>query len=852
MKDNKGQVSSFLKPIQVIIFASIFVVVLILFLNFELGLEEQSSSLSSDENILTAYQKISSCASVESSRSPASFLIDQRKVARYDREYSKSQLPCAHSYGYSYNVTVNPLFLGSLSTEIQSESPADVVFALDDSGSMGTPISEVRQNTKNFIEALPQGSRVGMFTYADEIDNKVELTDDPEEVTSVLDSIPISGSFEFEDLAIKVGINEFDYDAGKRKILVILATEAADKGSGTEKCGNGGKGASVPISCLNEWADEASSEGIEIYTIADRESVYKQIAERTGGKYFDVTADYSNVFEEIAGDKVYAGGGNTCTLPPVERYSGTVDVVFAADSSSSFQDEWGTVCKAATNTQKNLEERGINASVSVYAPGNPGSISNGQGSPMQVDGEDYNHSEASNVPSCIKSDYNNASSIGYGKGITEWESSYMPEYNSSTDYGYESWGAFSKWILENHDWREGADHRKMYVFGDQVPTGGNETSESFKEKVGHGISNGTELVGNITELANSKNIEINTFRGDEWEYGSTSMVEPFSENDAKVLMRRTAANTAGTYGNYTDIENVGERVAEIFKGIEGSETGSGFCKKLEYSFGEETSSPESTVRDRRTLNYPVAVSHEDVKSKGRMEVELRESELSDIGGQIQKVIDRGKETGETVSAAFRFSPSVKVSGEEISVEKKKTSTYKLVEGDSHSSEFEVSDKLVVGVNGEEVARYEKSEDEQTVTADFGSNSFEAYEGAYIQHIAVNRDKESGMLLENFDLECTSCTPVQRQPLVDEEINSDEGSSTYKERGGIGVFEHASTEINIGEKETVNKPGVCLGEGSNAACRTFNVDEISEISLEPGSYLLNIEYDPETGEVVIND
>jgi hypothetical protein len=774
-------------------------------------------------------------------------VLNQSLLETYDTDLQNSQLPCGPIYDAGYSLTVEPYFQGSLNAEVSSSSPADVVFALDDSGSMGGPIGDVRTNTKSFVDKLPGGSRVGLFAYADGISGRTDLTTDADKVVNDLNNIGIGGSDEPEDRALKYGINEFSYDPGKRNILIILATEPADVDSATSACT--GPNAPPLSECVMDWAENASQKGITVYTIADQENLYEDIAEETGGKYYHVTEDFSKVFDDIAGEDKYAGGGNTCTLPPVERYDGKVDLVFAADSSKSYEDEWDTVCSSATKTKQKLKNMGINVSVSLYSPGRPEA---GEDSdvPMNITGDDYNHtSSGRNVPECVGENFNDAVSSNYGKGITEWDSPSMPSYDKGRDSGYEGWGAFTKWIIENHDWRSDTDYRAIYSFGDHLPTGGKDGDEGFMQGVSGPISNETELVENISGEAAGKNIVINTLKGDEWNYTSSDQKKPYTENDAMLLMREAASSTSGEFMNYTDAENIRKELPERFKRIEGSKSGAGFCSDLKYSFGQEKKEGKGSV-----VSYPVSIKAKDVTSPGNMRVNLFTGDLAQISGQLRKIIDSGKSTGENVSKTFRINLGSELeTTNNYQIEKSKDSTYKLTKpfgGDN----IKVSDQLTIGVNGDRKGKFSKDAGSNHKIIDFGPTDkhFEAYKGAYFQHIVINRDKKTKMQLDAFDLKCTSCTPSTTQEIVPDEIDASKGSQEYKDRGGIGVYEYNSTEITIGETEIVEKPAICIKKGSGRRCNTFDTSSISPINLEPGNYLLNAEYKPNSDELVIRD
>ena len=175
----------------------------------------------------------------------------------------------------------------SLYVSTAGAAPVDVVFAFDDSGSMGDNINEVRRNTRDFMNKLGPTSRAGIFSYADGITDRLDLTSDIGTVESKMSSITASGGFEPEDKAYKYGINEFNWDKSKRNMIITLTDEPITRDSATSK---------TPF----EWADIADNNDIEIYNIARLSSGFKRAARATGGEAYYVEDPYADILDDVA------------------------------------------------------------------------------------------------------------------------------------------------------------------------------------------------------------------------------------------------------------------------------------------------------------------------------------------------------------------------------------------------------------------------------------------------------------------------------------------------------------------------------------------------------------------------
>ena len=827
----KGQYSTFMKPILIMIFGGLLMSLLMSSLNFNIGVTQDRSQIEFQASPSEDFSAVANCLAVDEPVSGSDYLLNQSKLERIDRNYNLREPECAENFVNGYEVSIEQQYLRGVSPGGETTRAADVVFALDDSGSMGGYLNKVKENTREFIDELPEGSRVGMFTYASPpgsyINNHVNLTEDASEVTSELSSISTDGGQEPEDKAIKYTLNNFDFDNNRRKILIILATEAATKDTPTSKS-------------VTEWAEEAASEDLEIYTVSSTAGAYVDIAEITDAKRFSVTADYSSVFDEIAGEDRFIGGKSTCTVPPVTQYNGSAQIAVTADASDNFDQEWETICDKVTSTVDKMEARGLKTNVSFYAPGQPGSPGDGKGEPMQISGGEYDMSDR--IPSCVSSDENNAVDSTHGKGITEWSGEGLVDYNSSKDYGLEAWGVSSKWILENHDWNQSLDRRMLFVVGDQDPTGGNSSGENFRDvKNTEVLDNETEIVRNVTNLSENKSVNIYTMSG-EMEYSDSDEYGDSEKNDAKELMSSVASNTAGNQIDYQDVDKIPEKFENQFSGLsERNSDSAATCNDVTYSFGEKKGSEDSNLEASLTSRFPASVRQSDkLTTPASVDITLNKGSLEKLAGAINKAVSNGERFGENVTVYADINNDETLQIEDREVERDKETTYQLQKPGGDTT-LDIEDDLMIGVNGRTVFQ---DRDQSPSTIDFSNseNQFKAYRGASLQLIALNTVSPQ-LKLPELELSCVNrCS--ESQTINPELIQASEGEERYLELGGLGPFYHNFTEVEIGKVDEVEERSLCYSGSDN--CVVLRSEDIEDFTLRPGSHEVLIRYSPSEG------
>jgi len=115
---------------------------------------------------------------------------------------------------------------------VQSGGKVDVVFVVDDTGSMGNNIDGVRNNVREFandIESEGIDAQYALITFSREPEVDQELTGDPGDIETALDEVSVSGGIEDNFDALELA-TERDFRPGAQRVIVDITDEDADLG----------------------------------------------------------------------------------------------------------------------------------------------------------------------------------------------------------------------------------------------------------------------------------------------------------------------------------------------------------------------------------------------------------------------------------------------------------------------------------------------------------------------------------------------------------------------------------------------------------------------------------------------
>jgi hypothetical protein len=898
----KGQYSTFIKPITVLIFGGLLVSLLVSSLNFDIGLSSEREQTRFQSSPSVIYSDLTECLSGENTNS-----INKTYLKELEKSKKLSQLDCVKNYGAGYSVSVKQDRPENIAPKDPGRPPTEIVFALDDSASTQPYINATKDNLLKFKSNIGDPS-FGITTYTDEESAEVEIQTQSgdttikskegevtidqnivaytQDVETTLDSITASlGGFPQEAVfhAIKKSIDrdKMNWSKETNKVIILTNTDGAHDGNRVlndqneitthyDNLWNSYNVNKVVVepydkNCadLQDLADKADDRGIAIYTLfkndvsdmADVDGCSQEITEdipdETGGESYDITESFNRILSDVASDlfkdRIRYDGDSTCGVPKVNSYKGSAELVVTSDISQGFGGEWQTICQELNRTVRKLESRGLDTGISYYAPSNPDNrdADSGLGGPAEIvnsTGQSENYSYKSNpVPSCLSYPENNASTGSYGKGITDWNQTEIVEYNESIDSGLEAWGVSSRWILKNHDWNQSADKRALFVVGNQLPFGGNSSEKSYrKEDNPNKLDGEKELAENIAALALDKNVEINAIGGQFEHKGESNYREP-EENDAAELMEYVSTETGGSFLRYDGIGEIPRKIARQFTDISSGVIAGGSCKNVGYEFGQTKGSTEEDLDRTLSATYPGTLLEEDGSQTGAtVRINMKMGALERLAGAVNRATDTGKNLDQQTSGSIRVNNQKTITVRNKTIYKDKNTMYTLQKPDGDKT-VKVDDDLVIGIDGQPVFKdFNKAE----TTIDFAKpeNQFESYEGASIQLIASTGSQSQE--LPELELTCANFNCGLNQTLNSEEINASEGDRAFLRNGERGIYYTNFTDIQMGRQYTNTSELMCY-QGTQK-CVNLEAEKSENLTLRPGNNEVNIEYNQSYG------
>jgi len=127
---------------------------------------------------------------------------------------------------------------------IKAERGSEVVFLVDNTGSMSDDIDEVKRNINIILDCLPEGVRLGAGTYGDNREEpstwytSLDFTEDKEAVRAYINAISVSGGGDLPESvfdAIYKTLVEFSWkDCEKNDIIIVMGDAEPKTGSGTD------------------------------------------------------------------------------------------------------------------------------------------------------------------------------------------------------------------------------------------------------------------------------------------------------------------------------------------------------------------------------------------------------------------------------------------------------------------------------------------------------------------------------------------------------------------------------------------------------------------------------------------
>ncbi len=169
----------------------------------------------------------------------------------------------------------------------------DLVFLIDQTGSMGDEISAVKSNALLFADILKKSNinyRLAIVTFSDKIEKKFAFTSDIKKFKEHVASIEVVGGGDTPENHLEAlkQASELKFRQNARAAF-ILVTDAPyhEKNHVTELE-------------MKPLVARLALRDIQVYPIAIKLKEYLWIANKTNGVYFNITDDFSSIIEEVA------------------------------------------------------------------------------------------------------------------------------------------------------------------------------------------------------------------------------------------------------------------------------------------------------------------------------------------------------------------------------------------------------------------------------------------------------------------------------------------------------------------------------------------------------------------------
>ena len=179
--------------------------------------------------------------------------------------------------------------------------PVDIVFVIDQTGSMRHVVNEVKTNVGDFTMKLSSNGidyRLGLVTFSDRVERRREFTNDVKQFIDWVDGLTVAGGGDANENALE-GIREaltLKFRPSAQRI-VILITDAM-----YHQLGDHGDGTTTFTT--QTIADFLVKNAVRLYAVTPPASDYasnpglkdyEYIVQRTHGQKFDIIQDFSSI-----------------------------------------------------------------------------------------------------------------------------------------------------------------------------------------------------------------------------------------------------------------------------------------------------------------------------------------------------------------------------------------------------------------------------------------------------------------------------------------------------------------------------------------------------------------------------
>lgn len=197
---------------------------------------------------------------------------------------------------YENNVLQSNLFEVTPPNAGGGQRVADIVFLMDNSGSMGDEQAAIRNNMIAFVNQLVASDvnfSLGLCRFGQSSNSGNPFLEDNGQLTTnatyfkdvVWMRNNVSGGREPGYYAITQSASGFNFRPGSQKIFIILTDETPNQGGATQQ--------QAIDACLNN--------SINLYALTNYESAaLNQVATATGGRFYNITDSFLNILNDIS------------------------------------------------------------------------------------------------------------------------------------------------------------------------------------------------------------------------------------------------------------------------------------------------------------------------------------------------------------------------------------------------------------------------------------------------------------------------------------------------------------------------------------------------------------------------
>jgi outer membrane protein OmpA-like peptidoglycan-associated protein/Mg-chelatase subunit ChlD len=242
----------------------------------------------------TVPEKINvSIRSVDISRFPnASVILDARDSSGVHYPSLKKTDLILYQDGRPVAITS----LENIST--QNSIPVDIVFVIDQTGSMRQEVNEVKTNIAEFTQRLSSRGidyRLGLITFSDRVERRIELDEDVNKFISWIDGVTIGGGGDDNENALE-GLAEgatLKFRKSAQKIFILITDamyhQKGDHGDGKTDY------------TTQSMVDFLLRKNIRLFTIVPESiTAYATLTDGSRGKRFNIVENFSSILDEFS------------------------------------------------------------------------------------------------------------------------------------------------------------------------------------------------------------------------------------------------------------------------------------------------------------------------------------------------------------------------------------------------------------------------------------------------------------------------------------------------------------------------------------------------------------------------